>query len=85
MTTHVQSAPALAFHETTFHPVTRDGQPWLTAAEISAALGYARTDKVSQIYSRHQDEFTAAWPETSLGCNLLAGLESRCKEAVRIQ
>lgn len=64
MTKHTPSAPALSFHDTTFHPVTRQGQPWLTAAEIAAALGYSRADKISSIYGRHKEEFTAAMADT---------------------
>ena len=64
MTKHTPSAPALSFHNTTFHPVTRQGQPWLTAAEIAAALGYSRADKISSIYGRHKEEFTAAMADT---------------------
>lgn len=53
-------APALVFHETTFHPVEHDGASWLTASEIAHALGYAREDSVSRIYDRNSDEFTDA-------------------------
>lgn len=52
------SAPALVFHETTFHPVEHAGKPWLTAAEIAQALGYAREDSIGRIYERRKDEFT---------------------------
>lgn len=64
MTKHTLSVPALAFHETTFHPITRAGQPWLTAAEIAAALGYASDDAISRIYRRRAAEFTGAMTET---------------------
>lgn len=58
MTTPAQSAPALVFHDTTFHPIVRAGQPWLTAAEIGAALGYADDKSIHRIYKRHGGEFT---------------------------
>lgn len=59
-----QGASALTFHETTFHPIPRAGQPWLTAAEIADALGYASDDAISRIYRRRAGEFTAAMSET---------------------
>ena len=64
MTKHTPSAPAPTFHETTFHPITRAGQPWLTAAEIAAAIGYASDDAISRIYRRRKEEFTPAMSET---------------------
>ena len=54
----------LAFHDTRFTIVPRNGQPWLTAAQIAQALGYAREDAVSRIYSRNSDEFTNGMTET---------------------
>jgi prophage antirepressor-like protein len=51
---------SLVFHNTTFHPVVRNGQPWLTAAEIAEALGYSRADKITQLYARNKEEFTPA-------------------------
>ncbi|KAF7597743.1 MAG: hypothetical protein CGU28_16900 [Candidatus Dactylopiibacterium carminicum] len=62
MATIVQGAPApvLSFHSTTFHPVVREGQLWLTAAEIAQALGYARGTFVNRLYDRNADEFTDA-------------------------
>lgn len=55
---------ALAFQNTTFDVVDRDGQPWLKAADIARALGYAREDSVGRIYDRNRDEFTPAMCET---------------------
>lgn len=47
----------LAFHDTTFTPVKRNNQIWLTAVEIAQALGYKKSDAVTQIYDRNSDEF----------------------------
>lgn len=58
MTKHTQSAPALSFQDTTFHPITRKGQPWLTAAEIGAAMGYLDDKSIHRAYARHSAEFT---------------------------
>ncbi|MEA9433317.1 BRO family protein [Aeromonas caviae] len=54
----------LAFHNTQFDIVDRDGQPWLQAVQIAKALGYAREDAISRIYSRNADEFTACMSQT---------------------
>lgn len=48
----------LAFQSTAFHPVNHNGEIWLTSSEIAIALGYKKSDAVTQIYSRYQDEFT---------------------------
>lgn len=47
----------LAFHETKFTPVKRNNKIWLTAVEIAQALGYKKSDAVTQIYDRNSDEF----------------------------
>lgn len=50
---------ALTFNEVILNPVTKnDGQIWLTSTDLAKALGYARTDNISRIYSRNKDEFT---------------------------
>lgn len=48
----------LTFNDVDFKPVERNGQIWLTSSEIAKALGYSRTDKVSNLYNRNKDEFT---------------------------
>ncbi|SEI41655.1 BRO family, N-terminal domain [Azotobacter beijerinckii] len=55
---------SLVFHHTQFEIVDRNGQPWLQAAQIAKALGYAREDAISRIYSRNADEFTPCMSET---------------------
>ncbi len=50
----------MTFNGTTFQPIAKDGQIWITASDLSKALGYSRSDKVTQIYSRNSDEFTEA-------------------------
>jgi len=49
---------SISFHNTHFTIIPHNGQPWLTAAQIAQALGYAREDAVSRIYIRNADEFT---------------------------
>ncbi|EKU59506.1 BRO family, N-terminal domain protein [Acinetobacter sp. WC-323] len=49
---------ALSFNEVNFSPVQHNNQIWLTASELAKALGYAKSDAVTQIYERNKDEFT---------------------------
>ncbi|AUZ66856.1 MULTISPECIES: hypothetical protein [unclassified Citrobacter] len=48
----------LTFQQTSFHPVKHAGETWLTSSELAAALGYKKSDAVTQIFSRYHDEFT---------------------------
>lgn len=54
----------LTFQNFTFNPVTENGQVWLTSTEIAKVLGYSRTDAISKIYSRNQDEFSSTMSMT---------------------
>jgi len=47
----------LIFEGRAMKVIERNGQSWLTAADIAAALGYSRSDKVSRIYQTHSAEF----------------------------
>ena len=58
------AAQSLVFQETQFDVIDHEGQPWLKAADIARALGYAREDSVSRIYDRNSDEFTSAMSQT---------------------
>ncbi|MGL6487985.1 P22AR C-terminal domain-containing protein [Aeromonas hydrophila] len=49
---------SICFHDTQFTVIPHHGQPWLTAAQIGTALGYADDKAIQRIYSRHSDEFT---------------------------
>lgn len=72
------SANALAFQSTTFEVVDQQGQPWLRAREIAAALGYADEDAISRIYARRSDEFTS-----SMTCTVKLTVQGQDRE-VRI-
>ncbi|WP_180644831.1 BRO-N domain-containing protein [Acinetobacter bereziniae] len=50
----------LSFNDVNFSPVQQDGQIWLTASELAKALGYAKSDAISQVYERNKDEFTSS-------------------------
>ncbi|EAA8440892.1 hypothetical protein S021_13820 [Salmonella enterica subsp. enterica] len=41
-----------------FNPVTYGGSIWFTSTELAKALGYKKTDAISQIYARNADEFS---------------------------
>ncbi len=76
---------SLTFNEISFTPVTHQNSLWIRAAELAHALGFAREDKVTQIYQRHADEFTpdmtqlienAVEPQNGVQGNLAPG---RCR------
>jgi len=48
----------LMFRDTRFRLVELDGKQWASAADIARALGYTRSDKVNQIFERHEAEFS---------------------------
>ncbi|QBJ80511.1 BRO family protein [Aquitalea sp. USM4] len=60
----MNAAQSLVFQETQFDVIDQEGRPWLKAADIARALGYAREDSVSRIYDRNADEFTSAMSQT---------------------
>lgn len=50
----------LKFNDHQFAVIERDNKVWLTATDIALALGYSRSDKVSQIFQRHEREFSSS-------------------------
>lgn len=51
---------ALSFNEVNFTPIEQNGQIWLTASELAKALGYSRSNAVTQVYERNKDEFNSS-------------------------
>lgn len=51
---------ALAFQNTEFDIVDRNGQPWLRSPQIAEALGYSQANRVTDVYNRNADEFTTS-------------------------
>jgi len=50
---------ALIFQSATLNPIRQnDGQIWVTAGDLSKALGYKQENAVSKIFNRYSDEFT---------------------------
>ncbi|RWA39093.1 phage antirepressor protein, partial [Xylella fastidiosa subsp. fastidiosa] len=62
-----QLPSAVCFSGQSLSIIDRDGTPYLTAADLARALGYADERAVSRIYNRHSEEFTV---EMSLVVNL---------------
>lgn len=58
VTSKAIASQGLSFQGNEFDVVDRCGQPWLKAADIARALGYAREDSVSRLYDRNAEEFT---------------------------
>ncbi|WP_064195211.1 BRO-N domain-containing protein [Acinetobacter baumannii] len=50
---------ALTFNEVNFSPVQHNNQIWLSASELAKALGYEKSNAVTQIYERNKDEFAS--------------------------
>lgn len=57
---------ALTFNEVQFDIINRNGEPWITLAQIASALGYSKGvsqndtpfNAIRKLYTRHADEFT---------------------------
>lgn len=74
---------SLTFNEISFTPVTHQNSLWIRAVELARALGYSSEEKVSRVYRRNADEFTADMtqvieisPEARFG---LLGSAGRCR------
>lgn len=46
------------FQDTEIQVLDVQGRVWLTAADLSRALGYKKASRVSELYQRNKDEFT---------------------------
>jgi prophage antirepressor-like protein len=46
------------FQGFSFNTVSEAGAVWFTSTDLAKALGYKKTDAISQIYARNSDEFT---------------------------
>ena len=55
---------ALCFNDVQFEIISRNGQPWITARQLSQALVYAREDSVLKIYERNKEEFSSMMSAT---------------------
>lgn len=64
----IHSLPfTLAFEGHSIDIIDRDGNPWLRGSQIATPLGYKKGQRVTELYTRHADEFTApALPQMDL-------------------
>lgn len=51
------SAEFVTFENADLRVINRDGSVWLSAADLSRALGYSRSDAVTKVYDRNNHEF----------------------------
>lgn len=58
--------------------INKNGQRYFSAPQVGAALGYARSDKITQIYNRHADEFAPDMSDT-LKLRLSGNLETEVR------
>lgn len=49
---------SLTFENQPLQLIEHDGRSWLRSSDIARALGYTRSDKLTQVYDRHQEEFS---------------------------
>ena len=54
----------ITFHDKKLTVKDINGHIWLSAPDISAALGYKNADQVGKIYNRYKDEFTSDMSQT---------------------
>lgn len=54
----VSGVQFVTFENTDLRLIGRDGCVWLTGADLSRALGYAKTTKVTDLYNRNKHEFS---------------------------
>lgn len=57
--TPASSAEFVTFENTDLCVIKRDGSVWLSAADLSRALGYKNAHAVSKVYDRNSHEFTS--------------------------
>ena len=57
METIMSKQPTVTFNDAELSIIDSDGQQWLTAADISRALGYKKTDAIINLYNRNKAEF----------------------------
>lgn len=55
----ISNAEFVTFENTDLRVINRDGNVWLSAADLSRALGYKNAHAVSKVYDRNSHEFTS--------------------------
>lgn len=72
-----QAVATLSFNGNNLNPVEREGQIWMTSADLTKALGYADEKSVNRIFNRNKDEFTSNMTQTIEGVNLTSSLKTK--------
>ena len=49
---------ATGFNGVQFEEITRNNEPWIRGSQVASALGYAKPERVTELYTRHAEEFT---------------------------
>lgn len=71
------------FNGVNLNPVERDGQIWMTSADLAKALGYSSTKSITNLFNANKDEFTSGM--TMVIDSVTNGINgSKRKMAVRI-
>ena len=60
----VMTNQIVAFKGQNLSIINQNHQPYFSSQDVAKALGYARCDKITQIYNRHADEFTPDMSDT---------------------
>lgn len=68
---------AMSFNGHTLQSIIKDGQIWMTSADLTKALGYADEKSVNRIFNRNKDEFTSNMTQTIVGVNLTSSLKTK--------
>lgn len=55
--TPANNSESLTFQDSELTVIDKDGEQWLTAADISRALGYSNSNAVTRLFNRNKDEF----------------------------
>ena len=55
--TAMNKLSTVSFNNTELQIIDSDGQKWLSAADISCAMGYSNSNSITRLYDRNQAEF----------------------------
>ncbi|MDO9766545.1 BRO family protein [Glaesserella parasuis] len=72
----------LTFQNTTLTAIQHNNQTYISASDLANALGYARSDAVTKIYDRNQDEFTTDM--VAIVENVKMGFSENLQKTMRI-
>ena len=83
MSANTKLPESIRFRDTNLTIIDHNGTPWVASADLARALGYAEARKVTHLYNRRKDEFSADMSEVlNLGTKGFGGGNS--EKPVRI-